>query len=394
MNAILGVLLFVVPVLAALLGAHAGLAYTVARAFAVASTGARLALFLGPLALTLGVMASLALLHVHRNALTLAYAWLSVTWLALFVNLLLALAGVWAAAGLARLFGLAVDLRWLCAAGGALALIGLVVGAWNARAPVVTRLDVTLKDLPPAWRGRTVVHLSDVHVGSLRGEAYLNDVVARVNALSPDLVVITGDLFDGASGGLDRFVAPLSSFRARHGVLFVAGNHEGYLGLTAPLAVLARTPIRVLDHEVVDLEGLQIVGVPFPEHDRLPPPGTLEALAASVDPSRASILLFHTPTDVRAGYRDRGAQQHRTYLKPDTTFGFALQAGIDLQLSGHTHRGQLIPFTWLTGWLFDGFDYGLHRVGDLQVFTTSGTGTWGPPVRTGSRSEIVLLTLR
>ena len=394
MSTLVGVLLFVVPLLALVLGVHALLAYTVARAFAVTAAGAKLALFLGPLGLTLGLIFSMLLLHVHRNPLTIGYVWLSSVWLGLFANLLLALAAVWLVVGLGALVGWASNLRWLCGAAGVLAVLGLAVGMWNAREPRLTRLDVTLNDLPPAWKGRTVVHLSDVHVGTLRDEAWLQAIVDRVNALSPDLILITGDLFDGSAGGLERFVPALSALRAAHGVFFVAGNHEGYLGLAEPLRVLARTPLRVLAYEVADVEGLQIVGVPFPEHDHLPPAGTLEALAARVDRSRASILLFHTPTDVGVRYDNRGAQQHRTYLRPDTSFRFAVAAGIDLQLSGHTHQGQLIPFTWLTRWLFHGFDYGLHRVGDLQVYTSSGTGTWGPPVRTGSRSEIVVLTLR
>jgi predicted MPP superfamily phosphohydrolase len=394
MSTVLGVLLFLVPLLAIVFGVHALLAWTIARAFAVTAAGAKLWLFLGPLGLTLGLVFSYLLLHVHRNPITVGYVWLSSVWLGLFVNLALALAGTWLVFGLTRLVGLAVDLRWVCLAAGGLAVAGLVVGLWNAREPGLVRLDVTLDGLPPAWRGRTLVQLSDLHVGTLRGESYLQGVVDRVNALDPDLVVLTGDLFDGAAGGLERFVAPLSALRARHGVFFVTGNHEGYLGLDEPLRVLAKTPVRVLDHDVVDVEDLQIVGVPFPEHDRPSSPEALDALARRIDRGRASVLLYHTPTDVGALFANRGAQQNRTYLAPDTSFRFAREAGIDLQLSGHTHQGQFLPFTWLTRALFHGFDYGLNRSGELQVYTTSGTGTWGPPVRTGSRSEIAVITLR
>jgi predicted MPP superfamily phosphohydrolase len=215
-----------------------------------------------------------------------------------------------------------------------------------------------------------------------------------VNALDPEVVFITGDLFNGSCSNFDRFADPLDELQARRGVFFVTGNHEGYAGLTAPLGFLEQTAIRVLDDECVDLDGLQIVGISFPWFSRK---------QASIGPfdrggcyraERPSILLYHTPTDVRESYGDRDAQQLRSYLAPDTTFSSVVEAGVDLQLSGHTHGGQMFPFSILTRVLWNGFDRGLHRIGDFSLYVSSGTGTWGPPVRTGSRSEIVAITLR
>ena len=109
---------------------------------------------------------------------------------------------------------------------------------------------------------------------------------------------------------------------------------------------------------------------------------------------KPSILLYHTPTDVHQSFGDRNTQQIQSYFNPETRFSFAAEAGVDLQLSGHTHRGQMFPFGMLTRVLWNGFDRGLHKIGGLTLYVTSGTGTWGPPVRTGSRCEVVAITLR
>jgi predicted MPP superfamily phosphohydrolase len=228
----------------------------------------------------------------------------------------------------------------------------------------------------------------------MHGLGFLRSVVEKVNALNPDLVVITGDLFDGAGGKLESFAEPLSTFDASMGVLFVAGNHEGYLGLAGPLAVVERAGIRILDDEVVDVDGLQIVGVSFPEFGMLNKSQSVARLAERIDPDKPSILLYHTPTDVAESSDNRAEQQTRTYFSPDVEFSWAREFGIDLQLSGHTHEGQVFPFNYLTQRIFNGYHYGLHTVGDFSIYITSGTGTWGPPIRIGSQSEIVAITLR
>ncbi len=212
-------------------------------------------------------------------------------------------------------------------------------------------------------------------------------VAHEVAAIDPELVLITGDVFDGMGADFDEFVEPLDSLRARKGVFFVTGNHEGYLGLVRPLEAIGKTRIRVLRGEVVDVDG--------PEHDRKgEAQAEAERVGRTIDPDRPSILLYHTPTDVGASSAGRAEQQTRTYLRPDTGFAFARQHGIDLQLSGHSHAGQFWPFTLVSRWIWNGFDAGLHRIGDFAIYTTSGTGTWGPPLRTGCSSEIAAITLR
>jgi predicted MPP superfamily phosphohydrolase len=215
-----------------------------------------------------------------------------------------------------------------------------------------------------------------------------------VETLDPELVLITGDLFDGMGADLESFVEPLSRLTGLRQVLFVTGNHEGYLGLTEPLSIVDRAGIRILDDEVVELNGLQIAGVSFPEFGTLNKLRSVERMGESIDPAIPCILMYHTPTDVAESSSGRAEQQTRTYFSPDIEFSFIKEFRVDLQLSGHTHEGQIFPFTYLTEWIFGGYHYGLHRIDGFSIYITSGTGTWGPPLRTGSKSEIVAIRLR
>jgi predicted MPP superfamily phosphohydrolase len=187
--------------------------------------------------------------------------------------------------------------------------------------------------------------------------------------LNPDVVFIPGDLFDGTGVDPDRLLAPLKELAPRFGIFFASGNHEEFGDEAHYEAALSRGGIRVLTNEMVTVDGLHILGVPY--RDSTSPirlRATLEGLL--VDASQASILLNHMPSRLPIVER----------------------AGVSLQLSGHTHGGQLIPFNWLTRRVFGKFTYGLQRFGDLQVYTSSGAGTWGPPMRVGTHPEIVLIT--
>jgi len=388
--ALLRILLFVLPFLAGVLGGHYVLYVTVVKFFHVTGSVPKLAVFLVPLFLTLGFFFASILLGIDRNWLFQGYGAASVVWIGFFINALMGSGLIWLFFLVFKLSGRAPDMRVVCHA--ALALTVLVTGysIWNARRPVVTRISVPMKNLPDHWRGKTVVQLSDVHLGVVRRAGYARKVVERVNELKPSLVVITGDLFDGMRGRLDELVEPFNRIEAEHGALFVTGNHEGYLGIDEPVAAIGKSSIRLLDNEVADIDGLQVVGLGFPERRAGRDPLSIKG---GIDPARPSILLYHTPTDVSGTAVDRGAQQNRTYFSPDTSFDFARKHAIDLQLSGHTHHGQFFPFTLITHMIYGGYDYGLHKIGSFHIYITSGTGTWGPPMRLASRSEIVAITL-
>jgi predicted MPP superfamily phosphohydrolase len=266
------------------------------------------------------------------------------------------------------LFGLRADPRLIVVVVFGLAFCASVYGLVNAAWIRVTRITVNLPNLPEAWRGRSAALVTDLHLGNVRGRPFTRRVVAGLQRLQPDAVFISGDMFDGTKADLDWLVAPWSKLSVPRGTYFVTGNHEEFTSRNKFVDAIGRTGIRVLNNEKVDVDGLQIVGV----HDgEAGEPQTLRAAlqSAQLDDRRPSILLAHQPSNLAV----------------------AAEAGISLQLSGHTHGGQIWPWSWVAALVHGRFNYGLSRFGALQVFTSSGVGTWGMPMRVGTKSEIVLL---
>ena len=249
-----------------------------------------------------------------------------------------------------------------------LAFLAAVWGLLNARWIRVRDVTVKLPHLPPSWKGRTALVLSDLHLGNVNGLRFSRRIAALAARLHPDIVFCPGDLFDGTRSDPDRLGAPLKDLSPPLGFYFSIGNHEEFGHAGDYTAALTRAGIRVLNNEKVTVDGLHILGVPYGDSTY---PIRLRATLEALRPPQgeASILLNHAP-------------QRLPIVE---------QAGICLQLSGHTHGGQLFPFTWLTRRVFGKFTSGLHRFGALQVYTSSGAGTWGPPMRVGSRPEIVLM---
>lgn len=240
----------------------------------------------------------------------------------------------------------------------------------------VRTLRVPLARLPVAMEGYTLVQLTDIHVGPTIDRAFIVELVARVNALQPDAVVITGDLVDGTVAALGEHVAPLAGLRARHGVFFVTGNHEYYAGVDPWLAELERLGMRVLRNERVTLgdadASIDLAGVDdwaAARHGAGHGADLTRALQGR-DERREVVLLAHQPKAV-----------------PE-----AARRGVGLVLSGHTHGGQLWPFSYLVG-LDQPLLAGLHRVGATWAYVSEGTGYWGPPMRLGTRAEITRVVL-
>ena len=308
------------------------------------------------------------------------------------IYFLMATGLAWAIFGVTGLVGYSLDMTvpYAILTAGALAVTSY--GLWNGLRLPVNRIDVEIENLPPQWDGKTVVHLSDIHLGPIYRNGFLRRIARKCAQINPELILITGDLFDGACPNPFAFVEALDELKAKKGVFFAMGNHEGYLRFTRPFEALKKTRIRVLDDELVDLDGLQIVGIGYPDLRT----GKLKQNPVDIDTynkEAPTILLYHTPTSVNVTFADPGTQQVDTYLSPDTDFQFQIENGIDLQLSGHTHAGQMFPFNLLTKGVFNGYDAGLHRIGSFAIFTSAGTGTWGPPIRTAGDSEIVAIRL-
>ena len=262
----------------------------------------------------------------------------------------------------------------------AVPLLAALVTAWgfvNARrTAAVVRVDVRLPGLPAELDGFSIAQVSDIHVGPTIRRPYLESIVGAVNRLEADIVAITGDLVDGSVQDLAEHVAPLAALRSREGSFFVTGNHEYYSGAAAWVRELRRLGVTVLMNEHVVLRrgpaALVLAGVTdfsaghFDPAQRSDP---ARALAGS-PPAALRVLLAHQPRSAEA----------------------AEAAGFDLQLSGHTHGGQFLPWNFLVR-LQQPFTAGLKRWRAMWVYTSRGTGYWGPPKRFGAPSEITLLRL-
>jgi predicted MPP superfamily phosphohydrolase len=303
----------------------------------------------------------------YTNAALRVFYKAAAVWVGLLTFLFVGAVCSWIIFGVARLAGLDVNfhltVELLFGAAVATGLYGVFNASWTR----ITRTTVRLANLPAAWRGRRAALISDLHLGHVRNGSFLRRLVAKILKEEPDAIFIAGDLYDGTAIDARRAAEPLSELVAPHGVYFVAGNHEQFGDDSKYLHAIAAAGVRVLSNEKVEVDGLQIVGVPYRNaHD-----GHFASALRSVrlDRDRASILLTHAPDH------------------PE----IAEAAGVSLQLSGHTHLGQFIPWSWMARRIYRQFVYGLSRIGKMQVFTSSGAGTWGPPLRLGSNPEIVVL---
>ena len=259
-----------------------------------------------------------------------------------------------------------------------LALSAAFAGWLGARRTAAIRLvDIPIAGLPTALEGFTIVQLSDIHVGNTIRRDYVEAIVSRVNSLQPDVVAITGDLVDGTVAALAHDVAPLAQLRSRFGTFFVTGNHEYYSGAGPWLAEFQRLGFQVLlnRHVVIEQGGakLAIAGVTdysghhFNAAHRSDPAA---AIRGAPDDVSVKILLAHQPRSASA----------------------AVDAGFDLQLSGHTHGGQFLPWNFFVR-LQQPYTAGLARLRSMWVYTSRGTGYWGPPMRLGAPSEITQIRL-
>jgi len=260
----------------------------------------------------------------------------------------------------------------------ALTLLATSIGLLNARRrAAVIEVEVSLADLPPALQGFSIAQISDVHVGQTIRRSYVAAIVEAVNQLQPDVIAITGDLVDGSVQQLGPHVAPLAGLQSRHGTYFVTGNHEYYSGAVAWVVELRRLGLRVLlnEHVVLEHQGAKLVlaGVTdYGAHHFNP--------AQRSDPEAA---LRGAPPD--AGARILLAHQPRSAVA-------AAAAGFDLQLSGHTHGGQFWPWNLFVRFQ-QPYTAGLARLEQMWVYTSRGTGYWGPPKRLGAPSEITRIRL-
>jgi len=322
------------------------------------------------------VLALLSVSFVAASGLGFRYSGIGVrlfytaaaTWLAFVNYFFCASLACWIAWAATAPFGVRLNDRMLALSLFGLAAAVTIYALFNARWTRVRRISVKLPNLPDSWRGRTAVHVSDMHLGHVRGRGFTRRIVKMLGDLRPDIVFITGDLFDGTAIDLDHVTEPWAGLSPLLGKYFVEGNHEEFRDNRKFLDAVSKQGIRVLNNEKISVDGVDIAGVSY--HTIVRPPEFESVLRnMPIDRTRATILLAHAPDHVN----------------------IAADAGISLQLSGHTHRGQFFPWTWITARIYKKFVYGLNRFGNLWVYTTTGAGTWGPPIRLGAAPEIVLI---
>ncbi len=258
-----------------------------------------------------------------------------------------------------------------------IALGGIALGGYaflEARNVEVKKVEIPMRHLPPELDGLSIVQISDVHYGMLHENGRLSDIVKRVNDLRPDLVVITGDLVDEAVAHMEEMAVPLANLKSRLGVVAIMGNHEFFAGVDRAERIMRQAGIQVLRNEIKVLSGgLQIMGVDDPTFYRragLPLPD-FNGLLKQLDAGKPSILLYHQPLH----------------------FEEAAAAGIGLQLSGHIHGPQFLPMIPVVRLLYPRFR-GLYHMGESYLYVSRGIGTGGPPMRLGSRPELVYISLR
>jgi predicted MPP superfamily phosphohydrolase len=338
---------------------------------------------LGFLLLIISFPAARILAQVDYNPFTYFLTLVSYTWMGLVLYFVLLFLGIDLGFSFLRIFALLrreklqLNLRSRRFLAGCAGLAVLVLGcaAWlEARNLGVTRMDIPLQGLPPEMDGFSMVQISDLHYGMLIEKGELLRVVERVNGLKPDLIVITGDLVDEGVSHMEEMAQPLKLLKSRHGVLAVTGNHEYYAGVNRAVEIMKSSGIEVLRNEMKVLpSGLQLLGVDDPTGSRRmgEPDADLEKQLSRLDREKPSILLYHQPT----------------HFEKTASFG------VGLQLSGHTHGGQLYPIIYISRMIYPRTP-GLHQIGESKLYVSRGTGTWGPPMRLGSPPEIVHIRLR
>lgn len=324
-----------------------------------------------------GVMALLSISLVCSSFFSFRYSSLlvrtlytaSVSWLGIFYLLFLASLLAWAIYGLTKLIHLPLDRRTLIMILFGIALMGSLYGFINAGVIRTNTVSLPLPNLPAVWEGKTAVWICDVHLGQVRNYRFAQRLAGMVQDLRPDLVFIGGDLYDGGEAmDLNHIVEPLSRLSPPLGTYFVTGNHEEFYDNKPYINAVRGAGIRVLNYEKVEIDGLQIIGVGYRDSKNQKQfRAILQKL--EIDRQKPSLLLKHVPFNLE----------------------IARDQGISAQISGHTHRGQVFLFRFITSRIYKGYDYGLKKFGDLIVYTSSGVGTWGPPMRIDATPEIVVI---
>ena len=247
------------------------------------------------------------------------------------------------------------------------AIVAGIYGLIHARQIIVKDISVTLPHLPASWQGKKAVWISDLHLGAVYGQNFAKNIVAKINEINPDVVFIGGDIYDGVKVDENEIVKPFLDLHPMLGTYFITGNHEEFRDSKSYLDAIGGAGIRVLNNEMVTIDGVQLIGVDDRDSIDKTKFGIILS-SLNIDKNKPAILLKHQPSQLEQ----------------------AEKIGISFQISGHTHRAQMFPLNIFTSLVYKGYDYGFHKFNEMDVFTSSGVGTWGPSMRVGSDAEIVV----
>jgi uncharacterized protein len=301
-----------------------------------------------------------------NNPFTDALYSISATWLGVFLFLIVGFALVDLIVFGFKLAGINLVYKTFGMIMLTLVLVITVYSLFNAEHIGITKLSFEFDNLKKDVK---IVQLSDIHIGVIHSKDYLEKIVENSNKLNPDLVLITGDLFDGEGDVSGNNISPLKNLNPKYGVYFVTGNHENYFGLDKALKLIKSQNITVLRNEGTYVGGIQLIGQDYPEQEFGNKTKILDGI--NINKSAVSVFMYHDPSG----------------------FDQAAAKGINLQLSGHTHNGQILPFQLLER-IFIKYISGTYKINNSYLYVSQGIGTWGPPMRFGSKSEVVEIDLK
>lgn len=332
--------------------------------FDITNASTKILIGISLLVLSLGFIAMFIIERYSASALTRTLYIITAIWTGILIYLLLAsivYITIYLVFGQSFILGIILFLT---------AIVLSIYGFIHGKKIFVKKIQIELPNLPSVWKGRTAVWISDLHLGSVHGAKFCEKITQISNSLSPDIVFIGGDLYDGTHAPDPLAIAkPLEKLSAKLGKFFISGNHEEFSDPGLFLDAVRNLDMKILDDEMINIDGVQIIGVDYlKNHKKENFQKTLENI--KIDDEKPSILLKHEPNDLEVGEG----------------------MGISFQVSGHTHNGQQWPFDLLVDFIYKGYGYGLKHIGSMKVYVSSGIGGWGPPFRVGSDCEIVYIT--
>lgn len=317
------------------------------------------------------ILASILIARFSNTFVRLFYT-IAASWFGIMLYFVLACLLAYFILYLSKIFSFSLNEKTLIIglllAAAAVIIYGLIA-AQNIK---IKELNIALPNLPIEWQGKTAVFISDLHLGTIENYEFASRVAGQIDNLRPELLFIGGDFYDGqANVDLDRLAQIFSTIKTPLGKFFVTGNHEEFGDNAKYLDAITKAGISVLDDKLVEINGLQIIGVDYKSaYDK----NNYEAILANlkINKNKPSILLRHVPDKMEV----------------------APKFGVSLELCGHAHKGQLFPVQIIEYFLYDGFQYGLKKSGSTLVYTSSGAGTWGPPMRILADPEIVRINFK